>query len=35
MEVVAPRHLELFSGRSHPELAAEIAACLGVALGEA
>jgi ribose-phosphate pyrophosphokinase len=35
MEVVPTRRLELFSGRSHPELAAEIAISLGVELGEA
>jgi ribose-phosphate pyrophosphokinase len=35
MEVVAKRKLELFSGRAHPELAAAIASCLGVELGEA
>jgi ribose-phosphate pyrophosphokinase len=34
MELVPRRRLELVSGRSHPELAAEIAACLGVSLGE-
>jgi len=35
MEVIAKRRLELFSGRSHPELAQEIAEHLGVPLGEA
>jgi ribose-phosphate pyrophosphokinase len=35
MEVVPRRRLELFSGRSHPALAHEIAAHLGVQLGEA
>jgi ribose-phosphate pyrophosphokinase len=35
MELVPSRRLELFSGRSHPELAAEIALSLGVELGEA
>ncbi len=35
MELVARRRLELFSGRSHRALAEEIAACLGVELGEA
>jgi ribose-phosphate pyrophosphokinase len=35
MELVPRRRLELFSGRSHPELAQEIADNLGVALGEA
>ncbi|HVB04718.1 MAG TPA: ribose-phosphate diphosphokinase [Acidimicrobiales bacterium] len=35
MEMVAPRHLELFTGRADPELAREIADCLGVTLGEA
>ncbi|HUZ19109.1 MAG TPA: ribose-phosphate diphosphokinase [Acidimicrobiales bacterium] len=34
MELVPRRRLELFSGRSHPELAQEIATCLGVTLGE-
>jgi ribose-phosphate pyrophosphokinase len=33
-EVVPKRRLELVTGRSHPELAEEIAACLGVPLGE-
>ncbi len=35
MELVPRRRLELVSGRSHPELAQEIAAHLGVDLGEA
>jgi ribose-phosphate pyrophosphokinase len=35
MELIPQRRLELFSGRSHPELAREIADNLGVALGEA
>lgn len=35
MEFTPRRKLEVFSGRSHPELAAEIAAELGVDLGEA
>ncbi|HXZ82367.1 MAG TPA: ribose-phosphate diphosphokinase [Acidimicrobiales bacterium] len=35
MELVPRRRLELFSGRSHPELAREIADNLGVVLGEA
>jgi ribose-phosphate pyrophosphokinase len=35
MEVVPSRRLELFGGRSHPELAGEIADSLGVELGEA
>jgi ribose-phosphate pyrophosphokinase len=35
MELVPRRRLELFSGRSHPELAQEIADNLGIALGEA
>jgi ribose-phosphate pyrophosphokinase len=35
MELVARRRLEVFSGRAHPELAEEIATCLGVELGEA
>jgi ribose-phosphate pyrophosphokinase len=35
VELVPRRRLELFSGRSHPELAQEIAEHLGVQLGEA
>jgi ribose-phosphate pyrophosphokinase len=35
MELVPRRRLELFSGRSHPELALEIANCLGIPLGQA
>jgi ribose-phosphate pyrophosphokinase len=35
VELVPRRRLELFSGRSHPELAQEIADHLGVRLGEA
>ncbi len=35
MELVPRRRLELVSGRSHPDLAREIAAHLGVRLGEA
>src|SRR5579863_8876910 len=35
MELVPHRRLSLFSGRSHPELAREIATHLGVELGEA
>jgi ribose-phosphate pyrophosphokinase len=35
MELVARRHLELFSGRSHPQLAEEIAGHLGIELGQA
>jgi ribose-phosphate pyrophosphokinase len=35
MEVVPRRRLELFSGRSHPALAQEIADHLGVSLGDA
>jgi ribose-phosphate pyrophosphokinase len=35
MELVPRRRLELVSGRSHPELAQEIATYLGVRLGEA
>ncbi|HLX90010.1 MAG TPA: ribose-phosphate diphosphokinase, partial [Acidimicrobiales bacterium] len=35
MELVPRRRLELVSGRSHPQLAHEIAANLGVELGEA
>lgn len=34
MELTSKRRLELVSGRSHPELAEEIAECLGVTLGE-
>jgi ribose-phosphate pyrophosphokinase len=34
MDLVAHRHLELFTGRSHPVLAQEIAAALGIELGE-
>jgi ribose-phosphate pyrophosphokinase len=34
MELVPTRRLELVTGRSHPELAVEIADCLGVGLGE-
>jgi ribose-phosphate pyrophosphokinase len=34
MELTPTRRLELVSGRSHPELAEEIARCLGVRLGE-
>ena len=32
-DLVARRRLELVSGSSHPELAAEIASCLGISLG--
>ncbi len=35
MELVPQRRLELFSGRSHPALAKEIADCLGITIGEA
>ena len=35
MEMVPKRRLELYAGRSHPELAAEVAQHLGVELGEA
>jgi ribose-phosphate pyrophosphokinase len=35
MELVAKKRLALYAGRSHPELAAEIAAKLGVDLGNA
>jgi ribose-phosphate pyrophosphokinase len=35
MEVVPRRKLQLYSGRSHPALAVDIAASLGVELGEA
>jgi ribose-phosphate pyrophosphokinase len=34
MEMTPKRRLELVTGRSHPELAAEIASCLGVTLSE-
>jgi ribose-phosphate pyrophosphokinase len=34
MEVMPKRRLELVTGRSHPELAEEIASCLGVTLSE-
>src|ERR1700689_4116602 len=34
MELVPTRRLELVSGRSHPELAVEIAQYLGISLGE-
>jgi ribose-phosphate pyrophosphokinase len=34
MELVPKKRLKLYSGRSHPQLAAEIAANLGVELGE-
>jgi ribose-phosphate pyrophosphokinase len=34
MELTPTRRLELVSGRAHPELAVEIARCLGVELGE-
>jgi len=34
MEVTPKRRLELVTGRSHPELAEEIASCLGVSLSE-
>src|SRR5579875_948534 len=34
MELTPVRRLEIVSGRSHPELAEEIARCLGVELGE-
>jgi ribose-phosphate pyrophosphokinase len=34
MEVIPKRRLELVTGRSHPELAEEIASCLGVTLSE-
>ncbi|MEA3076409.1 MAG: ribose-phosphate pyrophosphokinae [Actinomycetota bacterium] len=34
MELVTKKHLEIFSGRSHPELAQEIADNLGVSLSE-
>ena len=35
MELVTQKHLQLYAGRSHPELAAEVAAALGVTLGDA
>ncbi|MGH9296508.1 MAG: ribose-phosphate diphosphokinase [Acidimicrobiales bacterium] len=34
MELTPTRRLELVTGRAHPELAHEIAACLGVTIGE-
>ena len=34
MEMTPKRRLELVTGRSHPELAEEIASCLGVTLSE-
>ncbi len=34
MELVPTKHLHLFSGRSHPGLAQEIAGCLGIPLGD-
>jgi ribose-phosphate pyrophosphokinase len=35
MELVSKKRLQLYSGRSHPELASKIAGRLGVSLGEA
>ncbi|HEV2758324.1 MAG TPA: ribose-phosphate pyrophosphokinase-like domain-containing protein, partial [Acidimicrobiales bacterium] len=34
MELVTRKRLELFTGRSNPELAASVASALGVELGE-
>jgi ribose-phosphate pyrophosphokinase len=34
MELTPKRRLELVTGKAHPELAEEIAACLGITLGE-
>ncbi|MDP8953706.1 MAG: ribose-phosphate diphosphokinase [Actinomycetota bacterium] len=34
MELVPRKHFQLYSGRSHPELAEEVATCLGVDLGD-
>src|SRR5947209_20431650 len=34
MELVPKRRLEMYAGRTHPELADEVAAHLGVELGE-
>ena len=34
MELVTRKHLELYSGRAHPELAEEVAAHLGIKLGD-
>lgn len=35
MDLVPQRRLALFSGRSHPQVAQEIAKCLGIEIGEA
>ncbi len=35
MELVTQKHLEIFSGRAHPDLAEEVAGHLGVSLSEA
>ena len=35
LELTPRKHLHLYAGRTHPELAAEIAGCLGVQLGDA
>ena len=35
MDLVTQKHLQLYAGRSHPELAAEVAESLGVTLGDA
>ena len=35
MELVTQKHLQLYAGRSHPELAAAVADSLGVTLGDA
>ncbi|MDP9440721.1 MAG: ribose-phosphate diphosphokinase [Actinomycetota bacterium] len=34
MQLAPTKHLQLYGGRAHPELAQEIATCLGVALGD-
>ncbi len=35
MELVTKKHLQLYAGRSHPDLAREVASSLGVTLGDA
>ena len=35
MDLVTKKHLQLYAGRSHPELAQQVAASLGVKLGDA
>ena len=35
MDLVTKKHLQLYAGRSHPELAEQVAASLGVTLGDA